>query len=103
MNELSIERQVVKDALTDLLVDAWEFEEDAGARPQTIQQTYLEEVEAADLYIGIFWKRYGYHTIQEFEHAQRLGKDCLIYEKQVDIKMPRDEAYPIVKTKKSQN
>lgn len=81
MAELAPERKVVQAALDALEVDAWVFEQDAGARPKTIQEIYLEEVETADIYIGIFWRGYGSYTIEEFEHAQKLDKPCLIYEK----------------------
>jgi hypothetical protein len=90
MQELAPERLAIKSALEELKVDGWVFEEDAGARPQTIQQTYKEEVEKADLYIGLFWRGYGDHTIEEYEQARRLGKDCLIYEKRADVVGQRD-------------
>ncbi len=90
MQELAAEREAIKAALDELHVEAWVFEKDAGARPQTIQETYLEEVEAADLYIGLFWKGYGPYTIEEYEHAEMLGMDCLIYEKRDDIQGQRD-------------
>ncbi len=90
MQELAPERQAVEAALDDLGVDAWLYEEDAGARPETIEQVFLEEVAAADLYIGIFWKGYGAYTIDEFEHARNLGKPCLIYEKRAGIEGQRD-------------
>src|SRR5215831_15851469 len=85
MEELGPERQAIKTALNNLKVDGWVFEEDAGARPETIRQTFLEEVEVADLYVGVFWKGYGDYTIEEYEHAHKLGKDCLIYEKRSDL------------------
>jgi hypothetical protein len=85
MEELGPERQAIKTALNNLKVDGWMFEEDAGARPQTIRQTFLEEVKAADLYVGVFWKGYGDYTIEEYEHSCKLGKDCLIYEKRPDL------------------
>jgi hypothetical protein len=85
MQELAPERKVIRSALGELLVEAFVFEMEAGARPQSIQETYLEEVEASDLYVGIFWKGYGSYTIEEFEHAQILGMNCLIYEKRQDI------------------
>lgn len=91
MQELDAERQAIKEALNILRIDAWAFEKDAGARPQSIQRTFLEEVENADLYIGVFWKSYGTYTIEEFKHAQKLGKECLIYEKREGIKGQRDE------------
>ena len=78
MEELAVERKVVKAALATFHVDAWVFETDAGARPDTIEQTYLKEIEAADLYIGVFWKGYGAYTIAEYEHASSLKKPCFM-------------------------
>jgi hypothetical protein len=77
VSQLEDER-VRKRALADRDIDVFVFELDAGARSQSIQQTFLDEVEHADLYIGLFWKGYGQYTIEEFEHAQMLGIDCLI-------------------------
>jgi tetratricopeptide (TPR) repeat protein len=85
MAELAPERKIVKAELDKLHVDAWVFETDAGARAQSVQQTYLKEVEAADFYIGIFWTGYGEYTIEEFDHAYKLGKSCLVYEKRSNI------------------
>jgi len=90
MQELAIERQAIKAALAELLVNAFVFEADAGARTETIQETYLEAVEHADLYIGVFWKGYGAATIEEYEHAQTQGMDCLIYEKRDEVEAERD-------------
>lgn len=90
MQELAAERLAIKAALDDLKVDAWVFEQDAGARPQSIEKTFLEEVEVADLYIGLFWKGCGDYTIEEYEYAQKLGKDCLIYEKRAGLNGQRD-------------
>jgi hypothetical protein len=28
----------------------------------------------------LFWRGYGAYTIEEFDHAQALGLDCLVYE-----------------------
>src|ERR1043166_10279116 len=81
MQELAAERQAVKAALDAMNVDAWVFERDAGARPQSVESAFLEEIEAADLYLGLFWKGYGEYTIQEYEQARKLGKDGLLYEK----------------------
>lgn len=83
MDELAEERAVVKRALEQLRVDAWVYEIDAGARPTTIRGTYLDELESADLYIGLFWKSWGEYTFDEYRYATRLGTDCLIYEKNV--------------------
>ena len=58
----------------------------AGRKISSIRQTYLAELEASDLYIGVFWQRYGQYTIDEYEHAQRLGKERLVYEKRTRLK-----------------
>ena len=90
MDELADERQIVKAALDALKVEAWVFEEDAHASTESVQQTFLKEIEKDDLYIGLFWKGYGDYTIEEYEHARKLGKDCLIYEKRIDLDGQRD-------------
>ena len=79
MQELAAEREVIEAALAEMEIDAFVFEHDAGAQSQSIQQTFLQSVETSDLYVGLFWKGYGAYTIEEFEHAQMLGMDCLIY------------------------
>jgi Domain of unknown function (DUF4062) len=40
MEELAPERQAIKAALEDVGMDPWIYESDAGARPQSIQETY---------------------------------------------------------------
>jgi hypothetical protein len=90
MQELADERQAIKAALDDMRVESFVFEADAGARPQTIEETFLEEVEGADLYIGVFWRGYGRYTIEEYDRATALGMDCLIYEKREAVDGQRD-------------
>ena len=85
MAELAEERQAVQRALKNYHMYGWLFEKDAGARPESIQQTYLEEVASCDIYIGLFWQGYGEYTIEEFEKARALHKPCLIYEKHVAL------------------
>ena len=60
MAELAEERQAVQRALNAYPMYAmygWLFEKDAGARPESIQQTYLAEVASCDIYIGLFCAR----------------------------------------------
>lgn len=90
MQELAPERALIRSALDELRIDGWVFEEDAGARPQTIRQTYRQEIDAADLYIGLFWRGYGDYTIDEFDYATEKDKDRLIYEKRDGIEGKRD-------------
>lgn len=85
MNELSGERKIIQVALQEILVDAWIFEIDAGARPTSIRETYLEELSNCDLYIGVFWKSYGEYSVEEYDYATKWNKDCLIYEKRTAL------------------
>lgn len=85
MAELRPERRAVGTALEADGVAAWIFEDDAGARPESIETTFVSELEAADLYLGVFWNGYGAYTLDEYEVAQQVGLDCLLYEKRVDV------------------
>ena len=85
MTELAEERRAVQNALKSYNMYGWLFEKDAGARPESIQQTYFEEVAACDIYIGLFWLGYGEYTIEEYEKARSLHKPCLIYERHIDV------------------
>jgi tetratricopeptide (TPR) repeat protein len=85
MVELRDERVTVNKVLEERGFEVFLFEYDAGARPEPIQRTYLDEVEASDLYLGIFWNHYGPSTVEEFRHARRLNKPCLIYIKNYDV------------------
>ena len=85
MAELPEERQALKVTLEAMQVDAWVWEKDAGAQSRTIRETYLDEVERADIFIGIFWRKYGLYTVEEYERARKLRKPILVYEKDVDL------------------
>ena len=91
MQELAPERIAIKTALSQLNLEGWIFEMDAGACPQGIQQTYRQQIDDSDLYIGVLWRKCGEYTIDEFEYAKGKHKDCLIYEKTTDIEGQRDQ------------
>src|SRR5580704_6756914 len=90
IEELAPERQAIKTALEDVGMDPWVYESDAGARPQSIQETYVEELKGADLYIGLFWKGYGRYTIEEYQVAEKFKKDRLIFQKRTASEEDRD-------------
>ncbi len=85
MAELRDERKAAQSALRTLEVEPWLFEEDAGAQTVEGRKVYLNELSSSDLYIGIFWRQYGQYTIDEYEQAVAGQKDCLIFEKFVDV------------------
>ncbi len=91
MAELAEERQAIQTALKELFIATFVFEADAGARETTIEQTFVEELREADLYIGLFWRVYGEYTIQEYQTACDLGMDRLIFEKRVAVEQRDSE------------
>lgn len=79
MAELRDVREVLSKALDDRGIYAWFYEKHAGARPEGVEQTSLVEIETADVYVGLFWERYGEVTVKEFRHARATGKPFFIY------------------------
>lgn len=79
MQELTEERRAAQKALAQYHMQGWLWEHDAGARPETIRQTYLKAVEECDLYLGLFWLGYGPYTIEEFDSLNNLA---LLYSNQ---------------------
>lgn len=80
-NDLIEYRKAAHDALEQLgLHVIWM--EAFGARPAESTQACFAEIEACELFVGIYAHRYGYIpagaersiTEQEFDHAQKLGK-----------------------------
>lgn len=73
------------DALLRRFFDVFLFEE-LPARDRRADEVYLAEVEAADLYLGLFGREYGTEdaegispTEREFDRATALGKPRLVY------------------------
>jgi len=54
MKELVEERRAVQEAVAAYQMFGWLWERDAGARPESVRETYLRQVENCDLYIGLF-------------------------------------------------
>jgi predicted NACHT family NTPase/WD40 repeat protein len=104
MAELRDVREVVGAALKERGIEAFVYEEKAGARPDSVVETSLEEVENADLYVGLLWQKYGPVTVEEFRHAREHRKPCLIYIRDKDIQREKalenflaDEVYDLQK------
>ena len=54
MEELAAERAAIRESLDTLQIAAWEYEHDAGSRETSVREAYLDELESADLYLGVF-------------------------------------------------
>ncbi|MBC8263434.1 MAG: DUF4062 domain-containing protein [Anaerolineales bacterium] len=89
MTELHNERMAVHNALAERGMEVIWFE-GFGARPEAAQTAYLEGVQEADVYIGIFWNQYSPATEEEYREADRLGKPRFIYIK--DFAVDREQA-----------
>ena len=85
-NDLLEHRQAAHDALEQLgLHVIWM--EAFGTRPEESTQACFKEIEACELFVGIYAHRYGYIpagaqrsiTEQEFDHAQSLGKPIFAF------------------------
>lgn len=94
MAELYDVRELVARTLVDRGIDAWIHEDHAGARPESVVETSLRAAEVADIYVGLFWRKYGEVTIQEYRHARKLDRPCFIYVRDRSCRRePRLEAF----------
>lgn len=84
MSELSSERKLVAKTLRDLGIASFVYEHDAGARPMGIEATYVSELKQCDMYVGIFWKKYGEYTLDEYNKAKDFNRPRLIYQKELE-------------------
>ena len=57
MTELRDLREMLENGLNARGLAAQIFENSAGARPETVEETSLEKVRSSDVYVGIFWKQ----------------------------------------------
>jgi predicted NACHT family NTPase len=85
MGELRDVREIVTESLLVRGIDAWVYEARAGARPDDVVRASLSEVEAADIYVGLFWQEYGEVTAKEYQHARALRKPCFVYIRDKDL------------------
>lgn len=80
--DLEPERQAVETALARLAETKFIGMEHFGSREEGSLDVSLDEVDKADLYVGILAGRYGSGiTDAEYQRARRRGLDCLIYHK----------------------
>ncbi len=93
LDELSAERQAAREAIAQLHLTPVFFE--AGARPYPPQELYRAYLAQSDIFLGIYWQRYGWIApsmeVSGLEDEYRLseGKPRLIY-----IKTPAREREP---------
>jgi predicted NACHT family NTPase len=85
MGELRDVREIVTQALQARGIDAWVYEARGGSRPDDVVRASLSEVEAADIYVGLFWQEYGEVTAKEYQHARALRKPCFVYVRDKDL------------------
>lgn len=88
ITDLGPEREAIKEAIQELQLGPV-FAEGFGARPGAPREECLKAVRESDIYIGLFWQRYGYitdrgvsATEEEYQEARDTGKPILIYIKE---------------------
>jgi hypothetical protein len=91
MSDMQLERQAVIRVLNNLGLTPI-FAEDWGSRHESPRDLCLEQVAASHIYVGIFWRRYGYvdsetnlsATEEEYRRARECGLPTLLYVKAED-------------------
>ena len=81
MAELVEERKVIERVIRQSGYQPFLYERDANARPWNHEETFVQELKASHLYVGIFWNKYGPYTVQEFDLAKERGIPRLVFEK----------------------
>jgi hypothetical protein len=81
MAELVEERKVIERVIRQAGYQPFLYERDANARPWNHEETFVQELKASHLYVGIFWNKYGPYTVQEFNLANERGIPRLVFEK----------------------
>jgi primosomal protein N' len=89
MQELKEEREILYKLLPrlgDSLVEIkpFLFEESTHATSKSSREVFLKELQKSELYIGVFWNKYGEWTIDEFDHATKWDIERHLYIKNVD-------------------
>src|SRR5262245_34306461 len=78
--DLQPERHAVEDAVNRMNAGKFVGMEYFGSRPETTEGASLEEVDRADLYVGIIGGRYGSGiTEKEYRRARERALPCFIY------------------------
>jgi len=87
--DLQPERSAVEDAIHRMSEAKFIGMEYFGSRPETTEAASLEEVDRADIYLGIIGGRYGSGiTEQEYRRALDRGLPCFIYIKDDSTILP---------------
>ena len=93
LGELTAEREAAREAIEQLRLAPVMFE--SGARPHPAQDVYRAYLEQSDVFVGIYWQRYGWvgpgMTISGLEDEFRLaaGMPRLLY-----VKRPAPDMEP---------
>jgi len=86
MKELRDARDIVDRELDKRGINAWVYENNVSAAPDSVVATSLRQVDGADVYVGLFWQLHGKVTIEEFQQARLTGKPCFVYIREKDCR-----------------
>lgn len=84
IEELKDERTIIKEVIERLNYEPI-MSEEWIAKNEDIKRTHLQRVRDCNIYIGIFYIEFSKSVKEEYEEAEKFGKDILIY-----VKIPKD-------------
>lgn len=77
--ELSDARKSIAASLEARGIDVWLFDSQQIPRPAGVLEESFREIEAADLFVGLFDGQYHELSVAEYRHARKLRKPCFIF------------------------
>ncbi|MEI2398478.1 pentapeptide repeat-containing protein [Paenibacillus phytohabitans] len=72
-------QEILLNALKHRGINAWVFSADEGAAPESVIETSIHQIEASDIFIGLFWKEYNELSGKNLHYARHSNKPCFIY------------------------
>lgn len=101
--ELHNERVAIKQVLAPFGFEVFLFEDDVGARTESVPEVYRKEVSECDLYIGIFREEHSEATEEEYKIALSQGKEILIYISDYNVTKKHDGLNALLTQMKSKH
>ncbi|MDQ0723533.1 putative NACHT family NTPase [Paenibacillus sp. W4I10] len=72
-------KEILVKELEERGINAWVFTANNDSAPESIITTSIQQVEAADLYIGLFGSSYSELSEREYTYARQNSKPCFVY------------------------
>jgi len=77
-------QEILVKALEDRDINAWVFAGNNLATPNSVFETSIKQVEASDVYIGLFGSKYSELAEKELLYARQTNKPCFVFIREVN-------------------